>query len=363
MTAGSHPARSPEFLSRLHDGELSPAERAHFESHRAHCAECRRAAAEFEAALALYRSRRPNPASPDLAARILRKLQSRGNRRPSFGATFGIDLRWAGAFAAAVIATIIGSSIVAKNESAERRMSRDESIRVSIAPKLAVSPPSSPPSRPPPAPAQNGAVAAPRPENRRARGSSPAESRQRQERSGSLAPAPPGSAEKDEAAAADSVREKQKSVDSETASPPSRLAKKNAAPAPASRAAASPQLEAAAPQAAARSAERPGGEGATAQFAEDPARPVRLVIRQADGAGAAPVLLRPGDADVPATLRGRSFLLVIDAAGRVRETVATGRGGREDGATDARKEEVIPSLFSLRFAPGDRPRRLLLRVE
>ena len=44
MTAGSHPARSPEFLSRLHDGELSPAERAHFESHRAHCAECRGAA-------------------------------------------------------------------------------------------------------------------------------------------------------------------------------------------------------------------------------------------------------------------------------------------------------------------------------
>ena len=68
MTAGSHPARSAEFLSRLHDGELSPAERAHFESHRAHCAECRAAAAEFEAALALYRSshraRRPRTSPP-----------------------------------------------------------------------------------------------------------------------------------------------------------------------------------------------------------------------------------------------------------------------------------------------------------
>ena len=49
---GSHPGRSVEFLSRLHDGELDAAERARFESHRSHCAECRRAALEFEDALA-----------------------------------------------------------------------------------------------------------------------------------------------------------------------------------------------------------------------------------------------------------------------------------------------------------------------
>ncbi|HEY6049723.1 MAG TPA: zf-HC2 domain-containing protein, partial [Thermoanaerobaculia bacterium] len=114
----THPSRNAEFLSRLHDGELSPSERAHFEAHRAHCAECRRAASEFESALSLYRSSRPAPASPDLAGRILRTLQASTPRR-RFGPSFGIDVRWAGAFAAAVVAAIIGSTIVGRHEARE----------------------------------------------------------------------------------------------------------------------------------------------------------------------------------------------------------------------------------------------------
>src|SRR5438552_9846406 len=116
----SHPARSLEFLSRLHDGELTAAERAQFESHRAHCAECRKAAAQFEEALSLYR--RANTAAPsgDLAARILRRLEAASPRRRPFGIAFGIDVRWAGLFAAALIAVIIGSSLIADREAARR---------------------------------------------------------------------------------------------------------------------------------------------------------------------------------------------------------------------------------------------------
>ena len=363
MTAGSHPSRSPEFLSRLHDGDLSPAERAHFESHRAHCAECRGAAAEFEAALALYRSSHPHPASPDLAARILRKLQSSGNRRPFFGATFGIDLRWAGAFAAAVIATIVGSAIVAKNEATERRMSRDEPIPISIARerKAAASEPPLPAGAPAPAAPQNGGLAPPPAGSRRSRTVPTAESRSKEEAQGRMAAARPEDVRKDELGAADSLRKKRKSAEADKAgSAPSRLAMKNAAPAPSYEAVAqTPSMDVIAPKAGGRTAERPGGEGAAARFAEAPPRPVRLVILEADGAGSPPDLLRPREAVIPTALRGRSFLLMVDAAGRVREAAME---RQEDAPADARKEDVA-SLLSLRFTPGDRQRRLLLRVE
>src|SRR6185295_7944727 len=97
------------FLSRLHDGELTAAERAHFESHRAHCAECRAAAAEFEKALSLFRATTTSPPASDLPARILRQLASTTRRRPPFGVVFGIDIKWAGALSAALLAVIIGS--------------------------------------------------------------------------------------------------------------------------------------------------------------------------------------------------------------------------------------------------------------
>ncbi|MEP7132774.1 MAG: zf-HC2 domain-containing protein [Acidobacteriota bacterium] len=366
MNAGSHPSRSPEFLSRLHDGELSPAERAHFESHRAHCVECRGAAAEFEAALALYRSSRPNPASPDLAARILRKLQVGRNRRPSFGPTFGIDLRWAGAFAAAVIATIVGSAIVAKNEAGERRLAREVPIRVSVVQeeKGQTSEASRPNPAPPAAIAKNGVTGATGTlgkESRRMR-ALPPETRQ-EKGSIRVAEAPRESSKKDELSAADASREKSKTVEADApASPPSRLAMKNAAPPPPQAAAQATSLDAAAPGSA-RASERAGGEGAVAGFADGPGRPVRLLVLQADGAGSPPDLLKSRDGDIPASLRGRSFILVVDAAGRVRNAVPAGEHPREDeAANDARKDEALP-LLSLRFAPGDHQRRLLLRVE
>src|SRR5262249_40224280 len=118
MSRATHPARSHEFLSRLHDGELSAAEKAHFESHRAHCDECRKAAADFEQTLAYFRTTGTSPAASDLSARILRRLQKGNRRRPAFGVVFGIDLRWAGAFTAALVAVILGASLVERQRAA-----------------------------------------------------------------------------------------------------------------------------------------------------------------------------------------------------------------------------------------------------
>src|ERR1700719_1163348 len=94
----AHPARSADFLSRLHDGELTAAERAHFESHRAHCADCRKSALEVEAALSLFRASSTSAPPPDLSARILRTLQAASPRRTPFGVVFGINPKWAAAF-------------------------------------------------------------------------------------------------------------------------------------------------------------------------------------------------------------------------------------------------------------------------
>ncbi len=107
----SHPAQSAEFLSKLHDGELSPAEAAAFESHRRECPECRASVAEFEGALAAYRSAPVPPHASDLSARILRKIRAASPSRRPFGVMFGIDVRWAGALAAALLVVIIGAPV------------------------------------------------------------------------------------------------------------------------------------------------------------------------------------------------------------------------------------------------------------
>ena len=132
MKTATHPGRSYDFLSRLHDGDLSPGERAQFESHRAHCAECRHAAAEFESALSLYRSAGTSPASPDLAGRILRRLQTASPRRRPFGIFYGIDVRWAGAFAAALVAMIIGSAVVLRQQASRPEVPSNAPIPVEL---------------------------------------------------------------------------------------------------------------------------------------------------------------------------------------------------------------------------------------
>ena len=116
----SHPAQSAEFLSRRHDGELAADEAAAFEAHRLECAECQASVAEFENALAAYRSAPVPPHASDLSARILRKIRATSPSRRPFGVMFGIDVRWAGALAAALLVVIIGAPVFSRREMARR---------------------------------------------------------------------------------------------------------------------------------------------------------------------------------------------------------------------------------------------------
>jgi hypothetical protein len=374
MTQNTHPARSPEFLSRLHDGELDPGERAHFESHRAHCVECRDAAIEFEAALALYRSSHAAPAAPDLAARILRKLQSAPARRFSFGPTFGIDLRWAGAFAAALIAAVVGSSIVAKNEAREKAM-RTASVPVVLerAPTEEAGPdPHALDGRFAPAPGSPSRK--PQPEMRAALQEKTARNRsQRDEKEAPLpasagavaaAPAPPDSMRQEVVDGLTADRGAPSELKKEKAANAAPMAKAFAPPA-AKMAGAASRADAPASVAATREGDRAGGEGGVVE--PSPVVPVRVLVWALDGNSSTPDLIAASVADVPASLRGQQFVVVVDAAGRVRQVTPRQRPQRDaNRANEIAAAPVPPAsspLMALRFAPGDRTRRLLVRVE
>lgn len=356
-----HPARSAEFLSRLHDGDLTAAERAQFEAHRAHCAECRESVYEFEAALALYRSNRPRPAAGDLSARILRKLQQ-SNRRPRpLGFSLGIDLRWAGAFAAAVAAAIIGFSVVARQEAARTLASRQAAIPVTIEKARAPS-----------------VAAAPEPPASRAPASPQSEFRAR----------------RDAAIVKDSERDKMRSEPSVaaqerlsagagqvSATPPALLKESNAkneVGAADARENAPARIVAQAPPSSSFSqqfaqGDRQGGEGSVMAFDADgvAVSSLRLVVTAADG-GAPPELLGEERYDLPSAERGREYSLVVDGQGRVTqvEQIALQRqktARSEDDQTkklDEAKDSKAPrALWQLRFRPSDQVRLLRVRIE
>lgn len=344
MKAETHPGRSYEFLSRLHDGELTPGERAHFESHRAHCAECRRAAAEFEAALSLYRSTPTSPAASDLASRVLRRLQQANPRRRPFGIFYGIDLRWASAFAAALIVMLIGSAVYLRQT------------------------PQRVPSAATPIPVQVEIREAPR----------------RDEVGQKTAPSS-GSDRRQVASAAEETEQEAKKRDPDTASP--------AGPAPSAAGkledrvtAESPRIAAAAPPAplhkekdaskqtaasrapaerAAGSASRDdasGGEpSATAAYdfaAANQAPPFRFDVTPLDGKGTAPA--RVGQpTDLSASYRGRSFVLEVSASGEVTEALPIDEARQRKAA----EPTALEPLKAFRFQPGDGPRKLLLRIQ
>jgi len=328
----AHPARSAEFLSRLHDGELAAAERAHFESHRAHCADCRKAVREFEAALSLFRASTTSPPPPDLPARILRRLQAASPRRPPFGVVFGINLRWASAFAVAILVTIAGSLVMIQRESA-----RTSAERQAPTPVLLQKGQRQAPVR------ESGAAASPRGRMNNAPS--------RKEVAPTALPAQERYAEAPPPAGTASSEMK--------AQPPAR----RAAEPPAPRAART--LDAASPLL--RSAEHSGGEGAlsaTAASAE-PGSPARPILIALDGQGSAPEIITPGAAELLADLRGRQYFLLVEASGRVREARPDGKK-RQPARLKSRDvfEEAAPQVVrDLRFQATDRPRRFLLRIE
>jgi hypothetical protein len=349
----AHPARSPEFLSRLHDGDLEAGERAQFESHRAHCSECRDRAAEFETALSFFRSSRTGPAPPDLSSRILRKLQASNRRRSPLGVSFGIDLKWAGAFVAALIAVIVGSSIVIQREARptagpdspisvvvqkkaapvekERNTSGSALERVGADEKSAAG--------------EAGRLAKPQ-----RRSAPPAESR---EETAAYAPEPQSSKRRDPASEADRALDKIAAADSRSNKRPAARAKKESMR----------EVAAAAPAAPPPRAEAQGGEGA-ANFASDGAAAVTQlrVIAIADDQGTAPDVVNADHVTLTTADRGEYVLLF-----RPDGSVASAERS-EDKKTKALRKDAAAALapgelWRLKFRPGDRPRRLVVRVE
>jgi hypothetical protein len=350
----THPARSADFLSRLHDGELTAAERAHFESHRAHCADCRAAASEFETALSLFRASTTSPPSADLAARILRGLESTTRRRPPFGVVFGINLKWAAAFSTALIAVIIGSAVVVQRERIRSVAARETPIPVVLQPRAA--------PRPAPAPLEEEvarrerapAARAPNADVRKAAPPAPASAPLREsltvsrEQPFAASPPPQAAASAEQKAHAFSRR---------------------AAPARVEEPDRSAGIDEAAPAGALKKPEIAGGEGAATSSAasSEPGPPARLVLVSLDGAGDAPEIVSAGAAERLSDLRGRQFILIVEASGRVREARVEGRRERFQKRNVTRDAAEIaaapPSVSGLRFRPADRPRRILLRIE
>ena len=378
-----HPARSVEFLSRLLDGELTAAERAQFESHRAHCAECRRAASEFESALALFRSSRPRPAAADLSARILRKLQAGNRRRSSFGVTFGIDLRWAGAFAAALLAVLIGSTVVVRREASERRLARESApIPVSMERDRSIDK-NAKDERP-------ASVAAPAaPQQRRAAAPEPAreaalektETGRGYASSDSLKSSSTSSVDGKLSASNAPLKEKPQDKETSRRDADNRLtsAKPSERKLQAQAGSMNQEVAPAPPAAAAgagRVGEKAGGEGALLLdgVSDSSAARPSLKILAGDDWGSVPALLNAAQIDLPLDLRGREFVLVVEASGRVREVQPVQKSLRKKTAAREEEHAQVPAwqeradkdseaLRSLRFVPGDRPRRLRVSVE
>lgn len=341
MRTATHPARSPEFLSRLHDGDLTAAERAHFESHRAHCGECRHAAAEFEAALSLFRSSRTSPAGPDLAGRILRRLQAATPRRRPFGVFYGIDLRWAAAFAAALIAMIIGSAVVMRQtpprvptgptsipvtpEGSQSREREDDRARQN-----------SRASAPPKAPAPS-AGAAPAREEAKDRGAAAVEPAA-PERAAAANPEEP--AREQGAKAVASAKEESEKL------------------------AAFRKREEASGRISSRD-EPSGGERSAAtapDFAPNAAAAPPLVfeITPIDGEGSPPMKI--AEPRLSAEYRDRQFILVVGVDGRVLNVLPALSDERRDADQQSAATGIPEALKDLRFEVGNRPRRLLLSL-
>jgi hypothetical protein len=361
----SHPAQSAEFLSRLHDRELSPAEADAFESHRQECAECRAAVAEFEQALAAYRSVPVAPHASDLSARILRKIRKTSPPRRPFGVMFGIDVRWAGAFVAALLVVIIGAPVFSRRK-----------------PAIVPAPPASPLASAIPAyvldaeelrqtKAESDATAerAPAPAEKRAaakaerqasRQAAGAKEKAATDDLAAAAPSAPATSEgvgerrndRDEIAAANADKADQRDAPDLFAANPS------SEPPPA-------------PAAAAAAAEAEPKRLAKSTVAQAQEPPATLAVRPADGEGDAPEVVRAPSGENLAALRGREYTLVVDSGGHVvsvEESAAAqksekdqAREGQAQGAVRERAsgESVLSELI---FAPGTRSRRLIVSV-
>jgi hypothetical protein len=302
-----HPARSVEFLSRLHDGDLDASERARFEGHRAHCSECRRAALEFEDAISLFRSSRSTPPRADLAARILRKVQSTNRPRAPFSPRFRLDLTWAALLVTALLALLISTPLAVRRAPSP--------VPVSFGRTDADRAPAASPASPSPEP--EAVVLQDRGHAKGRIAANAAPSLRKEERQ--QVAAKQEVAEKAAEQSADAAAEADEKKD--------RLSRAVAA-------AESPALAA-------------GGSGEPPP-SDARATPLRLTVQSIDGFGSAPALVPEGPVELSPQERGRKYILLLDSQGVVREV---------------RPSPAPAALSRLHFQPGSRPRRLLVRLE
>ncbi|HEV2063274.1 MAG TPA: hypothetical protein VGS00_01845 [Thermoanaerobaculia bacterium] len=350
----NHPTRSHAFLSRLHDGDLEPSERAHFEAHRAHCKECRDAAADFERALSLFRSSRSSPPPADLASRVLRKVRTHaGSRRTPFGDLFSVDLRWAGAFAAALLVLLVAAPIVLRQQ--KKTASAEGPIPVDLESRAV--PPSDKTAR---ASADPGVPDTPGAREEQGRVRAPQTAQAAPKRAEAQPAAGYASAPQEDAKREEKLSTGEMAAAVALRNPVSNLNRQVAAAPPA------PAPE---PQ---------GEEGARDQVlvsgdAPTLDRPARLVVQPLDALGSPPALETRSQSPSLNDLRGRSYVVLVDGQGHVieaQEAASKNSAGTEPKRRDAAlaKEKdnsasASAALKSLRFKPGERQRRLLVRVE
>ncbi|HEY3205005.1 MAG TPA: zf-HC2 domain-containing protein [Thermoanaerobaculia bacterium] len=336
MTETQHPGQSAEFLSRHHDGDLTADERAAFDAHRESCSDCRAAVEEFERTLSLYRAAPTHPPASDLSARILRKIRTQSPARRPFGVSFGIDVRWAGALVAAILVVILGAPLWLRREMPKQVAAPESSIPAHLVESEAAREEAAADTRAIPREKDSSSGRAPAP--RREKAEPP-----RVEASGKLAAEQPAAAPEPQSAAPEAAR------DNLAAPAPE---KKSVAPAFRREATAS---------------DRSGGESEAANTTE-PA-PVRLTVVPVDGLATVPsVAIRPPE-DRLTALRGNEFMLLVESGGRVREVTRARSPQRTIskqktlGSDEEKIADESEILRELRFQPGDRPRRLLVRIE
>jgi hypothetical protein len=332
MTGRNHPASSVEFLSRLHDGEVPADEKIAFEEHRRSCPDCRAAADAFEASLAAFRASDVVPTPADLSARILRKIRSQSPSRRPFGVMFGIDVRWAGLLVAGLLAVLLSAPLVLRKPSAAVASRPPISATLVEAPE---EPKTSRRKAAPPAAAEN--------------------------RPAAPAPVPPARAGNEAPAQTTASLEKSAALEA-----PAEDEQRRFAPAPA----AAPETRHAPAASRSRAASEPvGGEAGSAleDVAAAARPPFKLLVTPLDGEGDAPEIVDGPDASRFASLRGREYVLTVEASGRVHSiepSIANGFVAAPNAKTrpSATVLDVAAPLRELRFAPGDRPRRLAVRV-
>ncbi len=359
----THPAASTEFLSRRHDGDLSAADLAAFEAHRRECPECAAAVEDFDRALEAFREADVAPAASDISARILRKIRATSPSRRPFGVMFGIDVRWAGALAAALLVVIIMAPVFSRREyrfGPPQPPAPEAPIAAYVldADADAEDAPAREKSSAPPAAARPKAN---KEESSAARGAVDLDSY-------ASAPAEPPAQARDNAHANASELDATKLVGGVAAGARADAPSSPAAP-PAS--SVRPEKPAATQFSRRQSAAAPAGGEAAAEGFLEAVPELRLSVRAVDGQGSAPEVVRtPTEASL-AELKGREFLLVVESGGKVRFVEERLRERKHDGedksaplekSKDSRysAEEVLKQLA---FHPGDRSRRLVVTVE